>query len=1006
MKVKLCLSILLISMLGTLFAPSLARAEPIPLQWSKIDVPGINGNVVVNPSEVSEIAIGSGIFYALDTENFKIYRSRNDGVTWEDISKYLMQGGAVLPATKIAIAPDAPGILAVVTNSGTKVFLSIDGGITWVNANVPTVAGTIQAIAISGQYTENDYTCWDVVIGTATWGDGLTMGQVWLLKLGIASPSWQNLGLRVDPNFVGGEVSAIAFSSAYADDQTVVVVASTNLDVAAAYQNGTFLCLGQPGTPFWNARPGYPVQIAAEGDAVGLTQVVSMLALPANYSNAISAPSSARKAFVSFDRQPTLLLVDDVYRIDDTIPVRLNVAGGGNIDISSISLSGSKLLAGLTVNIGLYVPVYLTSNAFDSPPTWQPATQPPSGPGNAKVSWGSGGIAYCGTGQSPTVPLDESAFSVSIDGGDTWMQISLIDTMLTIQDIAVAPSPASLFMTTTSPMNIESVWRSAGEPLGEYWGRVLVIDASSNKVIVRLSPNYRDDYTLYVAEVDNPPNPNDGLIWVTNDRGNSWRGRHAPSEVVDMVVADSKVVYVGLNDGTVSKSTNGAKSWQIPVDTNLTQINMLYLAGNETLLVGGRKGDVAYSTDAGNTFTIIPKTVDSSPIQVVADANYMQNGIIYAGSGNVIYRWTISSSDNWQVMRELTTNRQISGMVVVDGVLYGAWFDATNGSGTERCLEPTVPLMVLEWDTLKIGAEVAKFDATPTSLRFLTDGTGNYLWTIDTAASTLMIYLDCLAKKGPVISAPEIIGCDPVTGRNQEINLTWEQLCLAKKYDILVAKDSDFTLLVYENWGYEPFSVTSPALIIPAGNDNFECGHTYYWKVRVSHSAVGDEQIRSPWSEDKSFQIKAGLPVTTPDYGIQALAPVNGDTAFSIKGASFSWSGYSGATEYQFQLAEDAAISNILADARVSTTAYSYHTDLGYSKNYYWRVRATKPVESDWSSVFSLMTEKALPQSSSVDQSFAQTTESSIPLHLLWSMIGTGAALAISLLVLIVRTRR
>ncbi len=404
MKTKNYLGILLTLLLCTLFMPSLTRAQSQPLQWATVNIPGTNGNVVISPSEVSEIAIGAQVFYALDTGNSKIYRSRNGGLTWENITPYLMQAGALLPATRIAIAPDNANFVAVVTDTGSCVYLSIDGGITWLNANVPAITGTIQTIALSSSYIEDDVSCRDIAIGSAAWGDGLTTGQVWLLKIGVAFPAWQNLGLEIDPNFTGGEVSAITFSPSYADDQTIVVVASTNLDVAAAYQNKTYLCVGQPGTPFWNINPGYPVKITDEGDAAGITQIACNLELPANYSNSASAPGSLRKVFVSFDRQPTLLPLDDVYRVDDTITTRLNVVGGGNIDISSLSLHGSSLLAGSVAKVGLTVPVYLTVRAFDSPPSWQSAIQSPSGPGNAKVSWGTDGeTAFCGTGQSPVL---------------------------------------------------------------------------------------------------------------------------------------------------------------------------------------------------------------------------------------------------------------------------------------------------------------------------------------------------------------------------------------------------------------------------------------------------------------------------------------------------------------------------------------------------------------------------------------------------------------------------
>ncbi len=51
----------------------------------------------------------------------------------------------------------------------------------------------------------------------------------------------------------------------------------------------------------------------------------------------------------------------------------------------------------------------------------------------------------------------------------------------------------------------------------------------------------------------------------------------------------------------------------------------------------------------------------------------------------------------------------------------------------------------------------------------------------------LWAYTDCLAKKGPILKSPAdkfLVGADPVTGRNQQVDLAWEQLCLATGYEL------------------------------------------------------------------------------------------------------------------------------------------------------------------------------------------------------------------------------
>jgi len=104
-----------------------------------------------------------------------------------------------------------------------------------------------------------------------------------------------------------------------------------------------------------------------------------------------------------------------------------------------------------------------------------------------------------------------------------------------------------------------------------------------------------------------------------------------------------------------------------------------------------------------------------------------------------------------------------------------------------------------------------------------------------------------------------VVGCDPVTGRNQDIDLTWEQLCLATDYQVQIAKDPGFTLMVWDTCIYTPSDSMSPTLILPP-NNRFQSGQTYYIRWRVRGSATG-EQIRSPWFQAEPLTIKQGFPV-------------------------------------------------------------------------------------------------------------------------------------------------
>ncbi|MCX8126130.1 MAG: hypothetical protein N3E40_03185, partial [Dehalococcoidia bacterium] len=847
---------------------------------------GASGKIIVNPSEVSAIASGAeGTFYAIDIPNAKFYRSSSSGLWWEDITSVLAGAGAVLPATLIATAPDMTGLVCAVTDGGTKVFFSGNGGASWTDLMVPSLVGTIQAIAMSRKYTEGSTTYVEVAIGTAIWGNATTDGHLYILRLGYPFVTWADQALTVDGTLVGGEVSAIAYSPGYATDKTIAVVVSTNADTAPAFASRTWLCIGvrdtTAGTTTWNTPvAGYPVEVGTAGspslgDAPGVTRFVSFLELPSNFST--GSPVTL-KAFVSYDRQPNAS--DDVYRIAGTTVTRLNANGGAVIDIASIDYSGSatsgRLLVGDrqpiagTVNVG----VRWSTDPMSAAPTWLTPTQPPTGPGNAKVMWGAGNVAYCGTGQSPSAATDESAFSRTTDGGDTWEQISLIDTVIVFLDLAVAETPRSVFVATTNGLGIESVWRTAGEPFGRFWERVHTFNAPSNQVIVRLSPNYASDYTVYLAEVGGT------RMAVSHTRGNTWLRRQAPGAVVDIAVAGKNALYAGLAGGMVARSDAGALYWGPSVLTGIPVINMLTLTPDgAVLLVGGRSGEVAYSTDGGRNFALMVP-VGTGPVQVTADSNYASNRTVYAAEGNRILRAVLGADQPWTPIRTTVASRGFTGLAPVDGTLYGLWWDpVAGGSGAERSLAPLA--RQTEWSVLDAGSATARFNITPQPLRWLKSADRVSLWTIDTAGQAVMTYADTLARARPNLAAPTLtvpanVPASPVSGGNQPFAIRWTAVSESSEYEVEVYAApglSDPVLsapVLPPATGYRPPDPSLPSWTVAEGV--LASGRDYYVRVRVVNE-YGNERVKGPWSEPVKFTVMSGVPVAAAQVGPAVTAP-------------------------------------------------------------------------------------------------------------------------------------
>lgn len=166
-------------------------------------------------------------------------------------------------------------------------------------------------------------------------------------------------------------------------------------------------------------------------------------------------------------------------------------------------------------------------------------------------------------------------------------------------------------------------------------------------------------------------------------------------------------------------------------------------------------------------------------------------------------------------------------------------------------------------DTVVISPEIGSVEASGSIAWKPVQSTTYTITATNTVGTDTRLVRISIVEEKPE-SGCVFIGCDPVSGRNQSILLELEQLCLATQYQVEIAKDAQFSLMVYDSGPYSPYSTTSPAFIYPAGGV-FECGHTYYVRFRVRNTATG-QAIISPWSPTECYTIGAGFPVSKPTY--------------------------------------------------------------------------------------------------------------------------------------------
>ena len=1013
-----------------LLIASLALPSPAPVQaqppdtailkWTIISTPGsiADRNDIRSPCEVNAIAVASDgkIIYAIDIPNTTpppaanpgIWKGSDGGISWSSKPmQYLTQAtpSPTLPIMDIALAPDNPELLAVVClNSAAtlrhEVYLSDDGGTNWVYAGaIPWVYGggeQIGAIAISPGYKSGGNLTHDIIVGSRHPNDGNDEGEIYISRYPGFS-GWKAQG------FNSGDVITLHASPNYATDFSLVVMGTTT--------QRTYLCLGYrdiaANACAWNKDSGWPVEMCQPSQSGGNTSgedriITGDIALPGNF---IGTLKDQRLIFAAYDSNGTAWgpsqVLDDVYRLDDTTVTRLRLPGAGtSARVSTIAYTGDsksgRLLAGeVSANLDLAAArVWICHDPLSLCPTWQPSLKPPTGGGkdgyaNAQLAWSpDGSNAFCATGSGnrdtpqkwadPTNPawnsqsLDESAVSVTIDDGQSWNQIGLIDTRIDrLRSVAAAEDESTVYVASVNDIGFDSLWRSQSPILGQVWQRVMCLSGESP--ILRLAPGTRDGADLFWG--------NQGTDQVRNstDHGQTWHDCLPNVIIQDMAAHDSQVLYTLKANGEVRRGSYAdGWIWAKSVDTGLMTSHTIAVR-DDYILVGAAVNEpspAAYSADGGQTWTkITAETPSDGNRHVDFDAYFDTNQIIYlADDAGGIYRWSLSRSDIWDDLAP--PNHSFYGIASGSrGALYGVY--SSTGSGADRTLYPRsgVPKPGVYWDSITTGlAAGVQFSNEPNAISI----SDNTLWAIDardynpsTEEGCLWAFIDTLSGTGPRLIEPEngtALGCDPVSGRNQEVDMRWQQLSLADAYEIEIARDEDFSLRIAEaepptNPYYEPAMVTNPAYRILPGILP-EVNTTYYWRTRVRQAATG-QVIRSHWSEEGIFSIKAGVPVTSPYLGAQALKPTHDASNTPVSFIAFSWAPFKETTEYNFVLAEDSALENVIVQENLPTTAYKYNGRLDYDTCYFWQVTATKPVPSEPSPVFSFTT-VAKPTPSSI----------------------------------------
>ncbi|MBM3142468.1 MAG: hypothetical protein FJ005_05410 [Chloroflexi bacterium] len=961
----------------------------------------------------------------------------------------------------IAVAPDDVNFVAVVTNDSTtnlpwNVWVSTDGGVGWENTNCPA-GGNISTIDISPNYGTRD-----IAIGTRTGTGGGTIWMVktpgynnWVAQ-GFTGDV---MALKFSPSYRNDATIAIVYSDTtgtYLNAGIHDLNANTT-DWTVIYVNPQpEITTGESGSsPKADQIISADLELPSDfsGQASSLRRF---------YISIDDAGTTNNGGIYRFDNTLGYRLMSaTMTKRISSIAYYGTYASGKLLAGEVLGNPCSATVLTWFTDAPTTCPIPCWYPAM-KPPTGAAGTDncTGSGYGNAQIDWSPDGTtAYVGTASSKTLApgvnwpnpymtgedLDESAFSLSRNNGEIWNQLAFIDTRISqLLDIAISPDCSTVYLASVNEnlncSGFDSVWRSQSSPIGSIWERVLCATTTeqacttgqTDRAILSLAGDKADGQIICWAAVGTRK-----MMW-SPDFGDYWASINPGLVIQDMATEDSKTLYVLNATGWVQKFTFSGTGWvshaAVPTELDTgysiaTAYTGLTPDNDKGHIIVGSTGtgiyDVAYSTDGGATFTpIVIQLPTRGNTLVVASSGYKSDGNILAINSGGMYCWGIYSGKyEWEAWWGGPSRPSpVTSLAISRN--YGFYF-----STPASPYSPATPYIRWSAATAGLDPSISLGNANEPTGRLkicggLETGEPVTAWVIDqrpysSPQGGVWCYTDTLPWIGPTPISPvseTSVNYDPVTGRASEINLRWKPVSLSRGYQIQIAKDEDFALRVADigsAWGgpfYTPYDLDTPALAIPPGggtiidsNGNtwtippLEAGHAYYWRIKVQDVAFGDA-IKSPWSWREIFTVKTGLRIATPYYGPQLLLPDNGCLGCPVKSASFAWSPFMDTVSYKLVLAKDSAMRDIIVEADVPTTAYTYEGTLDYNSNYFWQVMAIEPFPSDWSATFCFQTEAAPippqpPQAAQV-----------IPLWI-WVIIAIGVVLDISLFVLILRRR-
>jgi len=727
---------LVISLMITAAPPAAVAATggTVKAEWERVDTPITKDWVLAPESMIVDFAtaepghVAYSIVYTEyarhvppdDPEDWApwyLVKSTDHAATWKDITEAVDDEVRKITKTddlapspdyelvQVACGPDDTHFVAVALNivhadyGGLYVFISIDGGTNFKSTGVVDTslnAGNIYDFAVSPEVDDVR----DIAIAGAP---GIWRSQA----RGSLATAWDDAHAydgwddedqapnNLDPFEA---VVAVHFPPSWAADNTILVV--TVNDGSGYLQSGVW---DAEGDGSWNVEANFKPAVKLEDTlrfavpaAVPwwtMHGATATITTPSDYSGRNTGGRYAwvHLNYVNADDEPQ----GKIFRIRDGTASAVTEQIYGSPWLTNVhyvgTITSGKAIAGL-LGTGqansAWEPIptepcqvvqvyrYDDVKAMDiCCPEWVEACKPPTGSLGMAAFYVKEDKAYA-VALGGTSDYDEGAWSWSFDDGDTWNQLSLVNTHIDfLSDVAVSPDCNKTMLVSVNFNGCDSVWYHAKD-LSHYgfteyngkWMRTWSGQLGPEQYgMLRLAPDEDDGKNVYLVD-----RGTDKVYYNKQQTLACWEpGRAKVSQIVDLAVKTKTTIYALGHDGKVTMSDDYGvyASFTTPVETKLDNGWTLALWGDE-ILVGSQDGHVAHSPHGTGNFTKLTKETKArlpteGLVTIAFDSYYGDNDTIYAAVDAFpqggIYRWVAGESTQWFDMKAYPSMRQLTG---------------------------------------------------------------------------------------------------------------------------------------------------------------------------------------------------------------------------------------------------------------------------------------------------------------------------------------------------------